>query len=73
MMGSLNLVWESSKILTFFYEIQTNYRPFLALFLKKSVLQTKIIYTDRIVITEDACSTILKGDQKKCQTLFTLY
>ena len=27
------------------------YRPLLALFLKKSVWQTKIIYTDRIVIT----------------------
>ena len=28
------------------------YRPFLALFLKKSVFQTKIIYTDQIVITD---------------------
>ena len=27
------------------------YRPLLTIFLRKSVLQTKIIYTDQIVIT----------------------
>ena len=56
-MASLNLVWAKYWL---FDEIQTNYRPFSALFLKKSVLQTKIIYTDWIVITAIAIQWLLK-------------
>ena len=33
------------------------YRPFSAFYLKKSVLQAKIIYTDRIVIAVLYCDT----------------
>ena len=46
----LNIDWAGQKY-WLFHKIQTNYRPFLTNFLKKSVLKTKINYTDRIVIT----------------------
>ena len=34
-----------------FLKIQTKYRPIFDIFLKRSVLQTKIIFTDHCVIT----------------------
>ena len=37
-------------------KIQTKYRPILEVFLKKSVLPTKIIFTDHCVITALAIS-----------------
>ena len=41
-----------SKNAYFLDEIQTYFRSFLTIFLRKSVLQTKIIFTDQIAITE---------------------
>ena len=35
-----------------FLKIQTKYRPIFDIFLKRSVLQTKIIFTDHCVITD---------------------
>ena len=49
--GKLQSSWGKSKKYWLFGKIQTNYRPFLTIFLRKSVLQTKIIFTDQIVIT----------------------
>ena len=45
--GKLEISWGKSKNTDFLEK----YRPFLTIFLRKSVLQTKIIITDRIVIT----------------------
>ena len=45
--GKLEINWDKSKNTEFLEK----YRPFLTIFLKKSVLQTKIIFTDQIVIT----------------------
>ena len=52
--GKLEISWGKSKNTDFLEK----YRPFLTIFLKKSVLQTKIIYTDRIVITAPYISPI---------------
>ena len=45
--GKLEIGWGKSKNTDFLEK----YRPFLTIFLRKSVLQTKIIFTDRIVFT----------------------
>ena len=42
-----------------FLKIQNKYRPILEIFLKRSVLQTKIIFTDHCVVT-DLCIPCLK-------------
>ena len=43
----------------FFKKIQTKYRPILEIFLKKSVLQTKIIFTDQCVIAGGSTSPVV--------------
>ena len=45
--GKLEISWGKSKNTDFLEK----YRPFLTIFLRKSVLQTKIIYIDQVVIT----------------------